>query len=199
MASDSIEHSRVTFGSRPASRSGCGITIPRTPAVSTSRTKRTRSSRKRPPDGHPAGEALRAGSLGGAPHLPGHGRGRQRRHDQARHVGPQPAGVRGAMPSRRRRRRSSITTFCGGPPACSRERGRIGIFNRSHYEEVLVVRVHPELLGAPAHPRRAPDQATIWEERFGTSTTSNTTSGVRASSCASSFSTSRRRNRRSGS
>ena len=29
------------------------------------------------------------------------------------------------------------------------ERGRIGIFNRSHYEETLVVRVHPELLTAP--------------------------------------------------
>ena len=28
------------------------------------------------------------------------------------------------------------------------ERGRIGIFNRSYYEEVLVVRVHPEILGA---------------------------------------------------
>jgi PPK2 family polyphosphate:nucleotide phosphotransferase len=45
------------------------------------------------------------------------------------------------------------------------ERGRIGIFNRSYYEEVLVVRVHPERLKAEKIP---PPLATkrIWEERF---------------------------------
>jgi PPK2 family polyphosphate:nucleotide phosphotransferase len=45
------------------------------------------------------------------------------------------------------------------------ERGRIGIFNRSYYEETLVVRVHPELLKA----ERIPDELVtkhIWEERF---------------------------------
>jgi PPK2 family polyphosphate:nucleotide phosphotransferase len=45
------------------------------------------------------------------------------------------------------------------------ECGRIGIFNRSHYEEVLVVRVHPELLEA----QHLPDHVTgrhIWERRF---------------------------------
>ena len=45
------------------------------------------------------------------------------------------------------------------------ERGRIGIFNRSYYEEVLVVRVHPELLAK----QRLPDNVVtdlIWEERF---------------------------------
>jgi PPK2 family polyphosphate:nucleotide phosphotransferase len=44
-------------------------------------------------------------------------------------------------------------------------RGEIGIFNRSHYEEVLVVRVHPELL----IPERLPEQAAgphIWKRRF---------------------------------
>jgi PPK2 family polyphosphate:nucleotide phosphotransferase len=48
---------------------------------------------------------------------------------------------------------------------CLPERGRIGIFNRSYYEEVLVVRVHPELLAAQdlAARSRAHD---IWEERF---------------------------------
>ena len=40
------------------------------------------------------------------------------------------------------------------------ERGRIGIFNRSYYEETLVVRVHPELLAAPEAPARARHQAT---------------------------------------
>lgn len=45
------------------------------------------------------------------------------------------------------------------------ERGRIGIFNRSYYEEVLVVRVHPEYLGGQKLPWPV-DLATIWEERF---------------------------------
>ena len=48
---------------------------------------------------------------------------------------------------------------------CLPERGRIGIFNRSYYEEVLVVRVHPEIL---ANERIPPSLVTknIWEERF---------------------------------
>ena len=48
---------------------------------------------------------------------------------------------------------------------CLPERGRIGIFNRSYYEEVLVVRVHPELLAR----QRLPEQLVskdIWEERL---------------------------------
>jgi PPK2 family polyphosphate:nucleotide phosphotransferase len=44
------------------------------------------------------------------------------------------------------------------------ERGRIGIFNRSYYEEVLVLRVHPEWLGNQKLP--ALDPNTIWEERY---------------------------------
>jgi PPK2 family polyphosphate:nucleotide phosphotransferase len=43
-------------------------------------------------------------------------------------------------------------------------RGRIGIFNRSHYEEVLVVRVHPDLLAAERMP--AAGQGDIWERRY---------------------------------
>jgi len=49
------------------------------------------------------------------------------------------------------------------------ERGRIGIFNRSHYEEVLAVRVHPEYLENQRLPRVESDRAepgTIWQERF---------------------------------
>src|SRR5262249_38308994 len=45
------------------------------------------------------------------------------------------------------------------------ERGRIGIFNRSHYEEVLVVRVHPELLAAEKIPSVLVTKR-LWEERF---------------------------------
>ncbi|NNE42702.1 MAG: polyphosphate kinase 2 family protein [Gemmatimonadetes bacterium] len=44
------------------------------------------------------------------------------------------------------------------------ERGRIGIFNRSYYEEVLVVRVHPEYLKYQRLPRIDPEN--IWTERF---------------------------------
>ena len=45
------------------------------------------------------------------------------------------------------------------------ERGDIGIFNRSYYEEVLVVRVHPELLGKERMPSRLVTRH-IWKERF---------------------------------
>lgn len=43
------------------------------------------------------------------------------------------------------------------------ERGRFGIFNRSYYEEVLVVRVHPEYLGAQKLPA---NENNIWKKRF---------------------------------
>jgi PPK2 family polyphosphate:nucleotide phosphotransferase len=45
------------------------------------------------------------------------------------------------------------------------ERGRIGIFNRSYYEETLVTRVHPEFLALQKLPVE-PDPKRIWEERF---------------------------------
>src|SRR5207302_9774263 len=45
------------------------------------------------------------------------------------------------------------------------ERGRIGIFNRSYYEEVLVVRVHPELLAAQTLPPKLITK-NIWKERY---------------------------------
>ena len=46
------------------------------------------------------------------------------------------------------------------------ERGRIGIFNRSYYEEVLIVRVRPEILHAQGLPDSALDEKTIWEGRY---------------------------------
>ena len=46
------------------------------------------------------------------------------------------------------------------------ERGRIGVWNRSHYEEVLVVRVHPDYLPAQKLPRGEDDLPQLWEERF---------------------------------
>jgi PPK2 family polyphosphate:nucleotide phosphotransferase len=48
---------------------------------------------------------------------------------------------------------------------CLPERGRIGIFNRSYYEEMLVVRVHPEILAKQRLPKRVVTR-TIWKERF---------------------------------
>jgi PPK2 family polyphosphate:nucleotide phosphotransferase len=48
---------------------------------------------------------------------------------------------------------------------CLPERGRIGIFNRSYYEEVLVVRVHPELLARQRLPSRLVGDE-IWRQRF---------------------------------
>jgi PPK2 family polyphosphate:nucleotide phosphotransferase len=48
---------------------------------------------------------------------------------------------------------------------CLPQRGRIGIFNRSYYEEVLVVRVHPEFLGKQRMPAQLMGKK-IWEHRF---------------------------------
>lgn len=45
------------------------------------------------------------------------------------------------------------------------QRGRIGVFNRSYYEEVLVVRVHPEYLGGQKLPCQ-PTLEELWQERF---------------------------------
>jgi len=49
---------------------------------------------------------------------------------------------------------------------CLPERGRIGIFNRSYYEEVLIVRVHPEILQAELLPKEAMRGNRIWPERY---------------------------------
>jgi PPK2 family polyphosphate:nucleotide phosphotransferase len=46
------------------------------------------------------------------------------------------------------------------------ERGRIGIFNRSYYEEVLVVRVHPGILRSQGLPEELRDEKDIWEQRY---------------------------------
>ncbi len=49
---------------------------------------------------------------------------------------------------------------------CLPERGRIGIFNRSYYEEVLIVRVHPEILRSEGIPDDSLDGGSIWESRY---------------------------------
>ncbi len=52
-------------------------------------------------------------------------------------------------------------TYCALP-----ERGRIGIFNRSHYEEVLIVCVRPEVLKAQNLPRSLPGGKALWKGRY---------------------------------
>jgi len=49
---------------------------------------------------------------------------------------------------------------------CLPERGHIGIFNRSYYEEVLITRVHPEILHAEELPPESLDDKKFWEHRF---------------------------------
>jgi PPK2 family polyphosphate:nucleotide phosphotransferase len=46
------------------------------------------------------------------------------------------------------------------------ERGRIGIFNRSYYEEVLIVRVHPEILHSEGLADAPHDDKAVWHERY---------------------------------
>jgi PPK2 family polyphosphate:nucleotide phosphotransferase len=46
------------------------------------------------------------------------------------------------------------------------ERGRIGIFNRSYYEEVLVVRVHPEILASQRLSKELNDDKSFWKDRY---------------------------------
>lgn len=45
-------------------------------------------------------------------------------------------------------------------------RGQIGIFNRSYYEEVLIVRVHPEILRSQGLSEELRDEKTLWEKRY---------------------------------
>ena len=106
--------------------------------------------------------------------LSGDGRRRQGRHDQARHVRRESPGMSGFSfkhPSAEDLDHDFLCRLDASP-----SRGRIGIFNRSYYEEVLVVRVHQE-----QHPQ-ATKTATnvgkrIWDERLSkTSQISRTTS-----------------------
>jgi PPK2 family polyphosphate:nucleotide phosphotransferase len=49
---------------------------------------------------------------------------------------------------------------------CLPERGRIGIFNRSYYEEVLIARVHPDILRSQGLPDELLEEKTIWQQRY---------------------------------
>src|SRR6202451_2561988 len=45
-------------------------------------------------------------------------------------------------------------------------RGKIGIFNRSYYEEVLIARVHPEILRSEGLPEAPLDEQSVWHDRY---------------------------------
>jgi PPK2 family polyphosphate:nucleotide phosphotransferase len=49
---------------------------------------------------------------------------------------------------------------------CLPERGRIGIFNRSYYEEVLIVKVHPKILLSQKLSKELLDEKNFWQERY---------------------------------
>ena len=95
----------------------------------------------------------------------GDGRGGQRRRDQARYVGLNPQGVHVSsfkQPSPEELDHDYLWRTMKQLP----ERGRIGIFNRSYYEDVLIVRVHPEILNFTQLPDKTKKDKNIWKDRF---------------------------------
>ena len=139
----------------------------------------------------PAGAPLRPGPLVRAADLPG--LDAAGKDGTIKHVmsGLNPQGCE-VHASRRRRPKSSTTTSCGARRSKLPRRGHIGIFNRSYYEEMLVVRVHPEILAKQQLPGRA-GHAQIWARALRRRRQLRALSlRGRASSSASSSSTSRR-------
>src|SRR5450432_829155 len=56
--------------------------------------------------------------------------------------------------------------FLSRTTRCLPERGQIGIFNRSYYEEVLIARVHPEILRSEALPDEQAEDGAVWQARY---------------------------------
>jgi len=55
---------------------------------------------------------------------------------------------------------------CGPEKRSNSERGQIGIFNRSYFEEVSIVRVHPDILRSQGLSEGLRDEKDIWAERY---------------------------------
>ena len=85
--------------------------------------------------------------------------------DRARHDRRQPAGRSGRRDSGQPSPEELDHDFLWRISKALPERGRIGIFNRSHYEEVIALRVHPEWLERQKLPP-APRGPAFWEERY---------------------------------
>jgi len=102
--------------------------------------------------------------VGPATDLPGDGCGGERRHHQARHVGREPS--RSQVYSFKSPSSEELDhDFLWRTSRCLPERGRIGIFNRSYYEETLIVRVRPDVLESQRLPASFVSKR-IWQERF---------------------------------
>ena len=104
--------------------------------------------------------------MGPAGDLSRHGRRRQGRRDPPRDVRRQPARLPGVQLQTAHRPRNSTHDFLWRTTRCLPERGRIGIFNRSYYEDVLIARVHPEILHGHGLPDELIDEKTLWEQRY---------------------------------
>ena len=89
--------------------------------------------------------------------------------------------------------------FCGARHVSLPERGRIGIFNRSYYEEVLIVRVHPEILRGQGIPDEFWTRRPFGRNDIAPSWTWKSISTVTAPASSSSFSIFRRTNSESDS
>ena len=115
------------------------------------------------------------------------------RRDPSCDVGRQPSGLPGlrlqAAHGSRTGARLSLRTSRDLP-----ERGRIAIFNRSYYEEVLVVRVHPDILHQEAIPDAPHHDAKVWRERYRSINDLKSTSPSTGLASSKSFSTCRRKN-----
>ena len=129
-------------GSSPARASGSRSS---TPARRSATTRTSSVEADRAADGAPArppGPAVGGGEALGPRRPPGDRRRRQGRHDRQGHGGVQPAGLPGHVVQGADRRGARPRLPVAGPQAHARARARSAIFNRSHYEDVLVVRVH---------------------------------------------------------
>jgi PPK2 family polyphosphate:nucleotide phosphotransferase len=102
--------------------------------------------------------------VGRARGAPGTRRGRQGRNDPARDERREPPGVAVhsfKVPSAEELDHDFLWRYARRLPA----RGEIGIFNRSYYEEVLVVRVHPEYIERQRLPKPA-TKGDVWKRRY---------------------------------
>ena len=111
-----------------------------------------------------AGAAVCAGPMVAAADFSGDGRGGKRWGDQACDVGSESAGLRGVFVQGADEEELDHD-FLWRCHKVVPERGKIGIFNRSYYEEVLVVRVHPASAGGAEVPEKLITKH-IWDERY---------------------------------
>ena len=132
------------------------------------RARRRRQGRPRPgrrPAHRRPGAAVGERHLRRARRVPGDGRRRQGLDDQARDVRGQPPGRGRRVVQEAVERGARPHLPVAHRPRRVPERGRIGIFNRSHYEEVVAIEVHPDWLDRQHLPRGERGPA-FWDDRY---------------------------------